>query len=113
MNVNLRRRSLHASECLSCFPLSRYGRGGARHSLEWVARAQALGWDVLLDAAAFVPTSLLDLSQVHPDFVPISFYKIFGYPTSVGALIARKEALRKFRRPWFAGGTINWGMSSA
>ncbi|MEJ5240428.1 MAG: aminotransferase class V-fold PLP-dependent enzyme [Anaerolineales bacterium] len=86
---------------------------GARHSLEWVARAQALGWDVLLDAAAFVPTSLLDLSQVHPDFVPISFYKIFGYPTSVGALIARKEALRKFRRPWFAGGTINWGMSSA
>lgn len=79
---------------------------GVRHSLEWVARAQALGWDVLLDAAAFVPTSPLDLSQVHPDFVPISFYKIFGYPTGVGALIARKEALRKLHRPWFAGGTI-------
>lgn len=79
---------------------------GVRHSLEWVAHAQALGWDVLLDAAAFVPTSPLDLSQVHPDFVPISFYKIFGYPTGVGALIARKEALRKLHRPWFAGGTI-------
>lgn len=79
---------------------------GVRHSLEWVARAQALGWDVLLDAAAFVPTAPLDLSQVHPDFVPLSFYKMFGYPTGVGALIARKEALRKLRRPWFAGGTI-------
>ncbi len=79
---------------------------GVRHSLEWVAHAQALGWDVLLDAAAFVSTSPLDLSQVHPDFVPISFYKIFGYPTGVGVLIARKEALRKLHRPWFAGGTI-------
>lgn len=79
---------------------------GVRHSLEWVARAQSLGWDVLLDAAAFVPTAPLDLSQVHPDFVPLSFYKMFGYPTGVGALIARKEALRKLRRPWFAGGTI-------
>ena len=31
---------------------------------------------------------------------------MFGYPTGVGALIARREALKKLRRPWFAGGTI-------
>jgi selenocysteine lyase/cysteine desulfurase len=31
---------------------------------------------------------------------------MFGYPTGIGALIARKEALGKLRRPWFAGGTI-------
>lgn len=79
---------------------------GVRHALDWVARAHDNGWDVLLDAAAFVPTAQLDLSQVHPDFVPLSFYKMFGYPTGVGALLARKEALRKLRRPWFAGGTI-------
>jgi molybdenum cofactor sulfurtransferase len=79
---------------------------GVQHSLEWIARAQERGWDVLLDAAAFVPTNRLDLSRWHPDFVPISFYKIFGYPTGVGALIARKAALKKLRRPWFAGGTI-------
>ena len=60
----------------------------------------------LLDAAAFVPTSKLDLSEVKPDFVPISFYKMFGYPTGLGALIARREALAKLHRPWFAGGTI-------
>ncbi len=77
-----------------------------QHPLEWIGKAHAHGWDVLLDAAAFVPTSKLDLSQVHPDFVPVSFYKMFGYPTGLGALIARKEALAKLRRPWFAGGTI-------
>ncbi len=79
---------------------------GVQHPLEWIQRAHAAGWDVLLDAAAFVPTNKLDLSKFKPDFVPISFYKIFGYPTGLGALIARKEALAKLHRPWFAGGTI-------
>ncbi len=79
---------------------------GVQHSLEWIERAHARGWDVLLDAAAFVPTNRLDLSRWHPDYVPISFYKIFGYPTGVGCLLARKSALAKLHRPWFAGGTI-------
>lgn len=77
-----------------------------KHPLEWIEQAHARGWDVLLDAAAYVPTNKLDLSKVNPDFVPISFYKIFGYPTGLGALIARKSALAKLHRPWFAGGTI-------
>ena len=80
---------------------------GAQHPLEWIAEAQARGWDVLLDAAAFVPTNRLDLSRWHPDFVSLSFYKIFGYPTGIGALLARKATLRKLQRPWFAGGTIS------
>ena len=79
---------------------------GVQHPLDWVELAHARGWDVLLDSAAFAPTNRLDLSQVKPDFVPLSFYKIFGYPTGVGALIARHTALAKLRRPWFAGGTI-------
>lgn len=77
-----------------------------KHPLEWIEEAHQHGWDVLLDAAAFVPTSPLDLSEVKPDFVPISFYKMFGYPTGLGVLIAREEALAKLHRPWFAGGTI-------
>ena len=77
-----------------------------KHPLEWTEKAHQNGWDVLLDAAAFVPTNKLDLSMVKPDFVPISFYKMFGYPTGLGALIARREALAKLHRPWFAGGTI-------
>ncbi len=79
---------------------------GVQHPLEWVELAQSRGWDVILDTAAFAPTNRLDLSAIHPDFVCLSFYKMFGYPTGTGALIARKQALAKLRRPWFAGGTI-------
>jgi selenocysteine lyase/cysteine desulfurase len=81
---------------------------GVKHPLDLVDRAHARGWDVLLDAAAFVPTNRLDLSVVHPDFVAVSFYKMFGYPTGVGCLLARHEALERLRRPWFAGGTVNF-----
>lgn len=80
---------------------------GVQHPLEWIAYAQGKGWDVVLDAAAFVPTNRLDLGRWHPDFVSLSFYKIFGYPTGVGALLARRSALKRLRRPWFAGGTIS------
>jgi len=80
---------------------------GVQHPLEWIDRARDAGWDVLLDAAAFVPTNRLDLSVWHPDFVTLSFYKMFGYPTGVGALIARRTALGRLHRPWFAGGTIS------
>ena len=79
---------------------------GVQHDLGWIATAQSLGWDVLLDVAAFVPTNRLDLGRWHPDFVVLSFYKMFGYPTGIGALVARRSALSKLHRPWFAGGTI-------
>jgi selenocysteine lyase/cysteine desulfurase len=79
---------------------------GVQHPLDWIERAQAAGWDVLLDAAAFVPTNRLDLSRWHPDFVCLSVYKMCGWPTGVGALIARRDALAKLERPWFSGGTI-------
>lgn len=79
---------------------------GVQHPLEWIERARAQGWDVLVDCAAFTPTNCLDLSRWHPDFVDLSFYKMFGYPTGVGCLLVRREALTKLSRPWFAGGTI-------
>ncbi len=81
---------------------------GVQHPLPWIAYAQERGWDVLLDAAAFAPTNRLDLSIWHPDFVDISFYKIFGYPTGTGCLLARKASVQKLRRPWYAGGTISF-----
>ena len=80
---------------------------GVQHPLEWIEMAHRRGWDVLLDSAAFVPTNRLDLGRWHPDYVALSFYKMFGYPTGVGALIARWPALEKLHRPWFAGGTIS------
>ena len=81
---------------------------GVRHPLELVDAAHAKGWDVLLDAAAFVPTNRLDLTRLRPEFVAVSFYKMFGYPTGVGCLLARTSALARLQRPWFAGGTVNF-----
>jgi selenocysteine lyase/cysteine desulfurase len=79
---------------------------GVRHPLGWVQHAQGAGYDVLLDAAAFAPASRLDLSRVQAEFVVVSWYKVFGYPTGVGCLVARRDALARLRRPWFSGGTI-------
>lgn len=79
---------------------------GVQHPLSMIDEARARGWDVLVDSAAFVPTNRLDVGKWLPDFVPLSFYKIFGYPTGIGCLLARKVALAKLKRPWFAGGTI-------
>ena len=81
---------------------------GVQHPLDWIAQAKSKGWDVLLDAASFAPSNRLDLSLWHPDFVDISFYKIFGYPTGTGCLLVRKTASQKLRRPWYAGGTITF-----
>ncbi len=81
---------------------------GVKHPLEYVELAHRKGWDVLLDVAAFVPTNRLDLTAVQPDFVSMSFYKMFGYPTGIGALLIHRRAFGKLQRPWFAGGTVNF-----
>jgi selenocysteine lyase/cysteine desulfurase len=94
-----RRRGLLAYPAQSNF-------SGVQHPLAWIERAHEQDYDVLLDAAAYVPSNRLDLSVVKPDFVPVSWYKVFGYPTGVGCLIARREALGRLRRPWFAGGSV-------
>ncbi|MDY0088272.1 MAG: aminotransferase class V-fold PLP-dependent enzyme [Coriobacteriia bacterium] len=109
LDGDLLRRALHQpAECehrLFAYP-AQSNFSGVQHPLEWVAEARELGWDVVLDSAAFTPTNRLDLAVVKADFVPLSFYKMFGYPTGIGVLIARREAISKLRRPWFAGGTI-------
>ena len=79
---------------------------GVRHPLGWVHEAQTRGYHVLLDAAAYAPTSALSLAQVPADFVAISFYKMFGYPSGVGALLARRQAVAALERRYFAGGTV-------
>ncbi len=79
---------------------------GVQHSLDLVGEAHDAGWDVLVDAAAFAPSNRLDIAHVRPDFATFSFYKIFGFPTGVGCLLARRDRLHVLQRPWFAGGTI-------
>lgn len=84
---------------------------GERLPLSWPSRvrrsARHENTYILLDAAALVSTSPLDLSDhaAAPDFVSISFYKIFGFP-DLGALIVRKASAHVLRsRKYFGGGT--------
>jgi selenocysteine lyase/cysteine desulfurase len=81
---------------------------GVRHPLVLVRQAQAFGFDVLLDCAAFAASHPLSLREYPADFAVLSFYKLFGYPTGIGALVMRREAMRRLRRPWFAGGTVRF-----
>ncbi|MFW8423601.1 aminotransferase class V-fold PLP-dependent enzyme, partial [Klebsiella pneumoniae] len=62
---------------------------------------------ILLDAASFVGSSYLDLSKYKPDFICVSFYKMFGFPTGVGALIVSKRGQQVLRKQYYGGGTVN------
>src|SRR5260370_23906902 len=75
--------------------------------------ARALGFNGWLAVAAFVPSHAFSLRQCPANFVALSFYKLFGYPTGAGALVARRDALARLRRPWFAGGTVLYASVAA
>ena len=79
----------------------------AKNPLSLITHATSLGYRTLLDAAALAPTSVISLSDTPVDAMAISFYKMFGFPTGVGALIAKESFLAELTRPWFAGGTVD------
>ncbi|CAD6191167.1 unnamed protein product [Caenorhabditis auriculariae] len=76
---------------------------GRKYPLDWIERFQKKGWSVCIDAASWVSTSPLDLNRYKPNFVAFSFYKIFGYPTGLGALLIRKDGESRFEE-----GTFNY-----
>ncbi|XP_059486505.1 molybdenum cofactor sulfurase 2 isoform X2 [Neocloeon triangulifer] len=86
---------------------------GAKYPLDWIENIHNRGdWSVLLDAASYVATSPLDLSSVSPDFVCISFYKMFGLPTGLGALLVRVGKEKKLKKQYFGGGTVLMAFAS-
>ena len=87
---------------------------GRRLPLNWPGRFRDLTAEpdyhvyTLLDAAAFVSTFPFDLSDAlkAPDFISLSFYKMFGFP-DLGALIVRKDSGPVLcHRKYFGGGTV-------
>uniref|UniRef100_A0A0K2UM59 MOSC domain-containing protein n=1 Tax=Lepeophtheirus salmonis TaxID=72036 RepID=A0A0K2UM59_LEPSM len=66
---------------------------------------------IYLDAACYLSSNQLDLSLSHGmdvDFVCFSFYKIFGYPTGIGALVLKSECLDQALKvkKYFGGGAV-------
>jgi molybdenum cofactor sulfurtransferase len=62
----------------------------------------------LSDTAKYISTNYLDLSDKIIDIAVISFYKMFGFPTGVGALILKKSVIKHMQRKhYFGGGTVS------
>eukprot|EP00045_Choanoeca_perplexa_P009446 m.91178 g.91178 ORF g.91178 m.91178 type:complete len:752 (+) comp14900_c0_seq2:85-2340(+) len=91
---------------------------GTKQPLEWIqlaregrlltnAGGEGVRCKVLLDAASYVCNHSLDLSSVPADYTVLSFYKMFGYPTGVGALIVRLESAEALQPVYFGGGSID------
>ncbi|KAF5842717.1 pyridoxal phosphate-dependent transferase [Dunaliella salina] len=84
---------------------------GVKFPLDWAKNVKQRSteqhkWMVLVDAAAFVPTQPLDLSKLDADFVDITFYKLFGYPTGLGALLVRTEVVPLLHKVFWGGGSV-------
>jgi len=79
----------------------------SKNPVATIEYASSLGYHTLLDAAALVPTSVFSLSDNPVDAMAVSFYKMFGFPTGVGALVVKKSFLAQLKRPWFAGGNVD------
>ena len=81
---------------------------GIVHDIHWVKTAQELGWKVLLDVSSYLPNHRLNLKElgIYPDCMPMSFYKVSGHPTGVGALVIKKSMLTCMQKKWFSGGSI-------
>ncbi|KAF9345795.1 hypothetical protein BGX26_002730 [Mortierella sp. AD094] len=89
--------------------------GGRRFPLSWTSQiknqldTRTTKNLVLLDAASYAMTAELDLSDYSesPDFIVVSFYKMFGFPTGLGAVIVKTELGPKLRKRYFGGGTVS------
>ena len=87
---------------------------GKKYPLDWITTVHNTlsQWFVMVDAASFVSTSQLDLNNYKADFVPVSFYKMFGFPTGIGALLIRNESADILKKKYYGGGTVLATISS-
>lgn len=104
----------HPRPTLFAYP-AQSNMDGQRYPLKWCEQLRRVSVNMgrqvytLLDAAAYVATSPLDLGNAGnaPDFTVVSFYKIFGFP-DLGGLVVKRDAASVFKqRRYFGGGTVD------
>lgn len=78
-------------------------------------------WYTVLDIAKAACSEHVNLREIDPDFACISFYKIFGHPTGIGALLVKRSSWHsltpkdkvvsslenKMQRNYFGGGGVD------
>lgn len=117
---------------LLVFPLE-CNFSGTRSNAQHIIRASRKAtrksgkWYSMLDIAKAASTSSINLRKLDPDFACVSFYKIFGAPTGIGALFVKRSSKQllvpewkwtnvlererkqkeKERRRYFGGGSVD------
>eukprot|EP01062_Namystynia_karyoxenos_P022386 TRINITY_DN18580_c0_g1_i1.p1 TRINITY_DN18580_c0_g1~~TRINITY_DN18580_c0_g1_i1.p1 ORF type:complete len:899 (+),score=278.92 TRINITY_DN18580_c0_g1_i1:76-2697(+) len=112
----LRRRTPAPGPSLAAVPLV-CNFSGRVFPLDWCGALRVAGqgrWYSLVDAAAAFGKRPIDLSApgCQPDFLTVSFYKAFGSPTGLGALLVRKGSEGVLRKLYFGGGTVDASSAS-
>ena len=106
---------------LLVFPLEcNFGgtKSKARSIIKTSRMAQNGKWFSMLDVAKAASTSPINLQKLDPDFACVSFYKIFGAPTGIGALFVKRssryviapdvtDAGWSRKRRYFGGGAVD------
>lgn len=69
------------------------------------------GYAVVADAAAFLPSNKLSLSEYPFHAICMSFYKIFGFPNS-GALVIRKDFANRLKKNFYTSKSASFVLSS-
>mmetsp|Transcript_11616 Transcript_11616/g.17420 ORF Transcript_11616/g.17420 Transcript_11616/m.17420 type:complete len:866 (-) Transcript_11616:51-2648(-) len=94
-------------------------RSNAQHIIRASRRATSKcgKWYSMLDIAKAASTSSINLRKLDPDFACVSFYKIFGAPTGIGALFVKRSSKQllvpewtnvlKRKRRYFGGGSVD------
>ncbi|KAK1337756.1 LOW QUALITY PROTEIN: hypothetical protein QTO34_002389 [Cnephaeus nilssonii] len=98
---------------LFCYP-AQSNFSGTRYPLSWVGEVTSGRRCPRARTGAVVRAAGRGLLREHlpagpvahqADFVSLSFYKIFGFPTGLGALLVHRRAAPLLRKTYFGGGT--------
>lgn len=88
LNDNIFPEITHANENgygIACYP-AQCNFSGTRYPLSWIntlKQRNSSQLKVLVDAASYLTSSQIDLEAFPADFLTVSFYKMFGTPTSL------------------------------
>ncbi|KAI8866654.1 PLP-dependent transferase, partial [Ramicandelaber brevisporus] len=99
--------------CVFAYP-AQCNFSGNRFPLTWPVQLRSRNPSIVtvLDAAGMVSTDRLSLADpsTAPDFTIVSFYKIFGFPTGLGAVVVRHACpliqSDRINKTYFGGGTV-------